>query len=334
MVKFKDYLKNKLIFESLQEDEFTNICIDDTCLNNAKCAAYNLNQRISTKTADKDPYNPKKFPTKAVDIIFPVGEFLVEIFFNTHLKKWDSIIQKDNKTSKLLEHHFNQFFNSNFFKSLIVVLKNKWPLKDKFYYDLYSGIVNENIEIPNKVLNDADDDDKSKDLPNKTPSGRKIVTFSDIGVNTKKSSAYCWPPEGKEFAWSSWKHWETQKPFVKLIFSFNDRLYGVTTSLYNNDLDSRGFRSYDVEWEPKLAWLTMAEASEIPKLSIFKKFCNQCAKKIKHYLDIPTSEIFKKINRPDKITEEEIDKTKAVIKNVLNTCIKRGQFDNFKWRNH
>ena len=42
------------------------------------------------------PVNPKKFPTKAVDVIFPVGELLVEVFLDTKTKKWDSdVIYKD-----------------------------------------------------------------------------------------------------------------------------------------------------------------------------------------------------------------------------------------------
>lgn len=320
------------ICESLQEAEYTNLSITDDALQHAKCVAYNLGQTIS-KNGEKDPYNPKKFPKKAVDIIFPSGEFLVEIYFDTNLKQWCGLCQKEKNTALLLEHHFNQFFATNFFKTLIIKLKNNWPLKDKFYSGLYNNLISENCKLKQPIIQDADDEEE-KELPTRTPSGRKIVSFSDLGVNTKKSSFYCWPPKGKEFAWSSWKHWETQKPFVKMIFSYNGRLYGVTTSLYNQDFDSRGFRSYDVEWEPKLAWLTMAEAHQIPSLSLFKKFCSQCAKKIQKYISMPTEEIYKRINRPDKITEEEINKTKSVIKAVLNTCIKKGQFDNFKWRNH
>jgi len=44
-------------------------------------------------------------------------------------------------------------------------------------------------------------------------------------------------------------------------------------------------------------------------LAIVKKFVKQCQLRIKAYLALTTQEVFDYINRPDKVTMEEIEKT-------------------------
>ena len=36
------------------------------------------------------PITPKKFPTKAIDIVFPKQELIVEVYLDAKTKKWDS----------------------------------------------------------------------------------------------------------------------------------------------------------------------------------------------------------------------------------------------------
>ena len=168
-----------------------------------------------------------------------------------------------------------------------------------------------------------------------SPSGRRFVKFSDTNVNVDDSEFYCWPPEGKEFSWSTWKNWHTQRPFAKIIFNHNGTKYGVTTSLYDENFEDRGWRAFDADFLEGngIAWLSKDESNKIRDLSIFQKFTKQCVKRIKKYISMDNDEILKKINRPDKIDEVHLMKTKRIIKKVLEN-IKNMQFDNFKWRSN
>jgi hypothetical protein len=47
------------------------------------------------------PVNPKKFPGKAVDIVFPVQQLLVEVFLDAKTKKWDSCVDINGMSLKL-----------------------------------------------------------------------------------------------------------------------------------------------------------------------------------------------------------------------------------------
>ena len=67
------------------------------------------------------------------------------------------------------------------------------------------------------------------------------------------------------------------------------------------------------------------------KLSVVQKFINHCVKKITDALELDTDEIYKKINNPDKITVEEIAKTRHCIRRTLNEIIKNHQIDAFRW---
>lgn len=67
-------------------------------------------------------------------------------------------------------------------------------------------------------------------------------------------------------------------------------------------------------------------------LTIFKKFATQCVDRISQYIDMDTKDIMAKINRPDKITEEEIEATKRIIGKVLKSAIKPRKADTFSFK--
>lgn len=66
----------------------------------------------------------------------------------------------------------------------------------------------------------------------------------------------------------------------------------------------------------------------IMDLTIVKKFLKHITVRINRYLDIPDEEIFRKINRPDKCTLDDIRKTKRAIKNSLD-AIRSRRADNY-----
>lgn len=339
-VKYPNYFMNELSDKSLIESlgvsleetfDISTLVINDELLERSKIIAYNNDQQLKNEDGKLLPYNPKRFPVKAVDVIFPVGRYLAEFYLDTTTKCWASNLKLNGMKIPLNEEHYKQFFNTDFYSRLKNAIKNAWPLTDKFYANLYNGMMHPKI-IPNQNSAEANLIEVDKDEDHAS-NGRKYVSFSDLGVSSKDTEMYCWPPEGKEFAWSSWKHWSTQKPFCKLIFKYNGTRYAVSIPLYNENFDNRGFRAYDIDWEPPLAWLSMQEVELIPKLSVFRKFIKHCQQRIKKFIEIDSEEIYKKINRPDKIEVVEINRTKNVIKKVLGTAISPGKFDNYKWRN-
>jgi hypothetical protein len=66
----------------------------------------------------------------------------------------------------------------------------------------------------------------------------------------------------------------------------------------------------------------------IMDLTIVKKFLKHITVRITRFLDIPDEEIFRKINRPDKCTLDDIRKTKRAIKNSLD-AIRNRRADNY-----
>lgn len=90
-------------------------------------------------------------------------------------------------------------------------------------------------------------------------SGRKIITFGDMGVKSNSGMYFCWPRRGKEFKWNTWSDWTKIKPFARMTFVYNGRKYMISLSLSDEDLDNRGFRGADLTWTPPLAWLTPSE---------------------------------------------------------------------------
>ena len=78
----------------------------DDILKTAKIAAYNVGQVVNKDNEDgkgpkEVPFNPKKFPTKAVDIIFVVDGLKVELFFEPNSCQWDSDITINGMHAKL-----------------------------------------------------------------------------------------------------------------------------------------------------------------------------------------------------------------------------------------
>lgn len=115
-------------------------------------------------------------------------------------------------------------------------------------------------------------------------------------------------------------------------FKHNDYNYGISISTYDENFENRGFRGYNLDIEPPLAWITPDECEQVMQLTLFQKFARHCAARIQKYLDIPTEEILAKINNPEKIDAADIDKTKAVIRKVLKYAIKPCKADTFSWR--
>ena len=164
-----------------------------------------------------------------------------------------------------------------------------------------------------------------------TSTGRKIVSFSDNGVESRSCKYYCWPNPKMEFKWSQWKDWHKIKPFAKMTFKHNSRTYGISLSLFDENFKNRGFRGFDMDWKPPLAWLTPDECKQIMSLSVVRKFIRQCYKRIKKYINMLPDDIYEKINNKDKITVQEIKKTQRIIKHVVNTVFKNYQSDTYKF---
>jgi hypothetical protein len=95
-------MKNIPYTKSLDETEAIHLDISDELLYQSKIMAYNIGQSvIDPNTLKSTPVNPKKFPTKAIDIIFPSNELLVEIFLDTRTNKWDSKFKLNNTICRL-----------------------------------------------------------------------------------------------------------------------------------------------------------------------------------------------------------------------------------------
>lgn len=344
---------NKLINESnidileldnelkpLDETEDIHIDISDGLLNTSKIRVYNIGQTVKKQNTNKDvAVTPNKFPTKAISISFKVKEFLVEIFLDTKTKKWNSDIKYNNISYfKLSPDQFEQFFNSIFYDKLKNLLKAKWPLSDKFYFELYRGIQNKELCIYSDT-NLTEDNDKSlsnKDVDNDgirdyTPSGRKIVNFTDSMVSSKDAKFFCWPDLNKLNNWSTWKDWKKIKPLCRMRFKHGQNIYGLSLSTLGKDYDLRGFRGYDLTTQPPVQWLTKEENQSLIKLSIVNKFIKHCINKISNALEKTPEEIYEKINNPDMITVDEIRNTMSNIRKTLKYVIKTRQIDTFKW---
>lgn len=327
----------------LDETEALNILIDDEVLKNAQIAAYNVGQTTLSPNGSKEiPVTPKKFPTKAVDVVFPVQQLLVEVFFDPNQKQWDSDIDLGTQHVKLSPDQMGAFFQTSFYQQLLDKLQKSWPLTDKFYSELYEGLCAKEMKVFEEPRIDEVATDKemgNKDVTGDgirdyTPSGRKIVNFSDNGVSAKGAMFFCWPNEKNVYRWSSWKDWKKIKPLCRMRFYFNDIPYGMSLSTLGDDKSykNRGFRGYSLDPNlPPVQWLTHEENESLIKLAIVEKFIKHCIAKIERHLSESPEEIYKKINNPEKITVNEIAKTQACIRRTLNEVIKERQIDNFKW---
>lgn len=331
------------IFECIQLD------IDDAALSGAKIASYMANQTMETSSGKVKPYAPKSFPDKAIVVQFQHGAIPVQIYLDTNEKAWNSSFIQDGHIAKLSPEQLDQFFGTQFYAKLVDSLAKIWPTSDPQYAKLYDAVmkcnssttISEEEMAIGQELNEVDQPGKKKQFANKdvdgdnkrdyAGSGRKIVHFSDMGVNSKSGEYFCWPRKGKEFKWNSWKDWKKIKPFAKMYFKHNGRKYMISVSLFDEQFDHRGFRGADVDWTPPFAWTTPEECDQIMNLSIVRKFLKQCIKRVKPYLEMTPEEVYEKIDKKDRVTLKEIEKTQRVIKHVLKTAFKEQQADDYKY---
>lgn len=329
--------------------ECISIDITDEMLKDAKIAAYMANQTMETQSGKLKPYAPKSFPDKAVLVKFNYGPTTIDVFLDTKKKTWNSCFVQDGHIAKLNPEQLDAFFSTKFYAKLVDALSKKWPTTDPQYAELYKAVMEcpcsteilEGEEEKCKPLDEVDQPGKRKDLANQdvdkdnkrdyAGSGRKIVYFSDMGVSNKSGEYFCWPRKGKEFKWNSWKDWKKLKPFAKMYFKHNGRRYMISLSLFDENFDHRGFRGADVDWTPPFAWTTPEECNEIMQLSIVRKFLKQCIKRVKPYIEMSPEEVLEKIDKPERVTLKEIEKTQRVIKHVLKTVFKEQQADDYKY---
>lgn len=188
---------------------------------------------------------------------------------------------------------------------MIDALDSRWPTEDPTYSKLFDAVqsrkmrsemtsadIEEYCEYQGR-LDEVDQPGKRVDLANKdvtgdgvrdyTSSGRKILSFTDMGVKGGSAMCYCWPKQGKEFHWHTWKDWTKQAPFCRMTFMYNGRKYMISLSLFDENFDNRGFRGADLDWTPPLAWLTPSECSEVMQLSVVRKFIKGCRARVKQY---------------------------------------------------
>ena len=342
--------------------ECIHIDITDDMLKQAKIAAWMFNQQLCTPEGKQEPYEPKKFPEKAIDIMIPLSPLdnndtsnnkIIEIYLDADSKLWNSRFVIDGRFGKLSPDQMQQFFKSEFYQKLTDTIANKWPLSDDKYSALYYSILTKGLDIGmsqsdleeynkcQQTLNEVDQARKRKDLANQdisgdgkrdySGSGRKIIHFGDMGVKNSSGKFFCWPRRGKEFKWNSWCDWTKIKPFARMTFVHNGRRYMISVSLSDEDLDNRGFKGADLSWTPPLAWLTPDECQEVMSLSLVNKFLSRCVERTKPFLEMSSQEIYERIDRRDKVTIKQIEKTQRVIKRIISTVFRKQQADTYKY---
>ena len=335
-------------YAPLDETEAINVSITDDMLRAAKIAAYNVGQVVSKDDNDgkgpkEVPFNPKKFPTKAIDILIQLEGLRIELFFEPTQCKWDSDVVINGQHVKLSPDQMGTFFRTEFYNRLLQKLGKNWPLSDKFYGKLFTGLTQREMLVgdgpqiqeagnDHRLSNKDVDGDKVRDY---TPSGRRIISFSDSLVSTKDAKFYCWPDLKKVFRWSTWKDWEKIKPLCRMRFMHNGIPYGLSLSTLGEDEDyrNRGFRGYSLDPSlPPVQWLTKEENESLMNLKLVDKFIRHCAAKISKYVKLDPQEIMSKVNNPENLNTTEIAKTQACIRKTLAYVIKEKQIDSFKWK--
>lgn len=332
------------------------INIDDQMLSSSKIAVWMFNQQLETPKGEKKPFAPKAFPDKAIDIEVDLGDGgELEIYFDPENMVWNSRVVKDGRFGKLSDQQLDQFFQTQFYKKMVDAIQKKWPLSDPTYGRMFQAISDmdidfamsdEELEELNELeskLEEVDQTEKKPELANKDMSGdgkrdysgtgRKIQNFSDMGVKGGSGRYFCWPRRGKEFKWNSWKDWKKLKPFCKMTFIHNGRKYMISLSLFDEEFDNRGFRGADTQWTPPLAWLTHEECAQVLQLTIVKRFLKQCQKQVKQYIDMDPEEVYAKIDKKERVTPKEIEKTQRVIKHCIKIAFRDRQADNYHYDN-
>jgi hypothetical protein len=288
-------------------------------------------------------------------LTYPEHSLKIEIFLDTNSQEWDSLI---NNQTRLSPDQMEQFFNTKFFERLKNHLSNMWTDEDPLFKKLLEALLSKKIKVGDVVKDDSDiideetqknafgtgkiDSEKSREKNAagkqiRSRSGRKYIQPSDFSVKHDSNEAYfCWPDskgrgEEPEFRWSQWSDWKKIKPLCRMRWSMgtvNSHVYGLTISPMADLDENRGFRSYDLTAQPPLQYLTPEETDMIMDLTIVRKFLQNATRRIEKYLAYSDEEIYKKVNKPDKCTIEDIRKTKRAIKNALD-AIKNRRADNY-----
>ena len=192
-------------------------------------------------------------------------------------------------------------------------------MSDKFYGDLYQGLLQKEmlVDVGPQLQEDNDHKMSNKDVDGDevrdyTPSGRRIIRFSDSLVSTKDAKFYCWPDLKKVYRWSTWKDWTKIKPLCRMRFMHNGIPYGLSLSTFGTDEDyiNRGFRGYSLDPSlPPVQWLTKEENISLMNLKLVDKFIRHCAEKISKFVKLDPDEIMEKVNNPENLNTTEIAKT-------------------------
>lgn len=311
-----------------EETEDSWISLDDDTVDGSDCriAAYNMR---AEGDGDESVYNPKTDPDKAIDVVLRLGcGKEVEVFLDTNTKEWCASVSDGGR---LTPDQVGQFLRTSLCRRICDRVRDLWPSADPFFRDLLQATVERKASCSPVGIMTEDgefrkgniDRDRSRGTNAAgeqiyTNSGRKIVSFSDFGVkHNEKEAYYCWPERGKEFKWSQWADWKKIHPLLRCRFQHNSYLYGVSMSPLEDDDDNRGFRSYNLDLDPKLQYCTPIETQQMMDLTIVQKFLRNSYRRLKRFVDMPDEEVFERIGRPDKCTMADIQKTKHVVRNSM-----------------
>ena len=325
-----------------EDGDRPDIHLDDQTISDSEIGIVAYNMQVSEEDGtDEKPYTPKNYPDKAVDVVFGLknGD-TVEIFLDTDGVEWDSRV---NGTEKLTPLQMQEFFRTAFCKKMCSRLFELWPESDPFFSKLLSGVREKKVNyLPVEPVAEGGEFrkgniDKSRSRGKNaageqiyTNSGRKIVSFSDFGIkHTEDEGFYCFPEIGKEFKWSQWADWKKNSLCARCRFTHNDYTYGLSLTMFEEDDDNRGFRSYNLDLNPKLQYCTPIETNEmLSNLTLVNRFLRKCLQILNKYMEMPSEEIFRKVGKPDKCTLEDIKKTKKVIRNTMK-AIREKRADTF-----
>lgn len=324
----------------LFEDDETLVGVDmsDSALGKAKCRVGAWNMHVQGECVSECGFDRESSPDKAVDVTFefPDGTF-AEVFLDPEFGEWDSIARSGDVEARLSPDQMATFFGTDFYKRLYNRLNGIWPCDDPEYSDLIHAINEKKLKLDRAVMDTVEEDgpdngkkwydgenSRKKNVAGRqvtTRSGRKLVTFSDFGVKHDDNEAYfVWPEIDKEFKWSQWQDWEKISPLMRMRFrhqGHGDYVYGLSLSPFAQNDENRGFRAYNLTLEPKLQYLTPEETQQMMDLSIVQKFLRNALKRLSYFMSIPDEKLVKLIDAPDRVQEDEIRKTKRVIKNTM-----------------
>ena len=293
------------------ETEDLNLAMDDEFVANADC------------------YFRPDFEGRRSDVLLKfdaAGKPLdVEIWLDPGTGKWRS--RTNVNGCRLSPDQMGRFFETEYFRGIRERLSKDW--KDN---KLLEAVKKAEIDMSaeEEVSEDGEfrkgnvDKEKSREKnaagrQERTNSGRKIVTFSQFGLNQKDDNRYyCWPERGKEYKWSQWADWKKIVPLARMRFHHNQYTYGLSISPSLDTSGNRGWRGYNLDIEPKLQWLTTIEVAQCIELRPIQKFIQFCENRIKSFLAVDDEEILEKVNNPEHCQIEDIKKTKSILRKSLD----------------